>query len=333
MNRIAATSLFASILLSAAMPSAGQDFSRIPVRDTPLAGNVHMLSGAGGNIALLAGDEGSLLVDADYNEMGEKLAAAVKEINDKPVRFVINTHWHFDHVGGNERLAKAGATIIAHEMVRQRMTEERDLAGLDRHTGPSPTAALPIVTFTDAVTLHLNGETVEARHFNAGHTDGDCIVYFHNANVMHVGDLYFHQMYPFFDVNAGGSLDGMIEAIDHALTWANKDTKIIPGHGPLLSVDELHTYRNMLAANRDRIRKLVAQGKSREETIAAAPTKETDAQFGQSWMTPTTWVGLVYDAMKKTPVAKESPADKETPTSEKKIPAKKRSAKAKASAG
>ncbi len=303
MARNAAASLFVLIVFTVALPAAGQDFSKIPVREKALGQNVHMLSGAGGNVALLATDEGSLLVDADYPEMGEKLVAAVRRINDRPIRFLINTHWHFDHAGGNEHIAAAGATIVAHEKVRQRMSEERDLAGLDRHVSPSPMQALPTMTFTDAITIHLGGEIVEARHFNAGHTDGDCVVYFHNANVMHIGDLYFHRMYPFIDINAGGSLDGVVAAIDHALKRANKDTKIIPGHGPLLTMDELRTYRDMLAANRDRIRKLVAEGKTRKETIAAAPTKPTDEQFGQSWMTPETWVGLVYDAMKKSPAS------------------------------
>jgi cyclase len=268
----------------------------IRIKTIPLGDNVYMLTGAGGNLGLSVGDDGALLVDAEYGQLTEKVIAAVKEVCEKPIRFVVNTHWHFDHVGGNENLAKAGALIVAHENVRKRMSTEQTLGGLGRTVPPSPTAALPVITFSDALTFHWNGDEVRVIHVDPAHTDGDSFVYFPKANVLHVADVWFNNMYPFIDVNAGGSIDGMIKAADRALSLANEETKIIPGHGPLGSVAELREYRQMLATVRDRVRALVEQGKSRDEVIASKPTKDLDEEWAKAFAGDA-WIGIVYDGM------------------------------------
>ena len=274
----------------------GQERREIEIRTIPVAENVYMLMGAGGNLGLSVGDDGALLIDSEYAPLTEKVTAAVKAVCKEPIRFVINTHWHFDHVGGNENLAKAGAVVVAHENVRKRMSTEQVLRGIDRKVPPSPTGALPVVTFSDRLRFHWNGDEVEVLHVEPAHTDGDSIVHFRKANVLHVGDTWFNGTYPFIDVNAGGSIDGMIRAVDRALALADEKTRVIPGHGPLSGVAELREYRQMLATVRDRVRALIEQGKSREEVIAAQPTKDLDEKWGGAFA-PDMWVGIVYDGM------------------------------------
>jgi glyoxylase-like metal-dependent hydrolase (beta-lactamase superfamily II) len=274
-----------------------QERPAIEVRTTPVAGNVYMLSAAGGNVGVSVGDDGVLLIDSDYAPLTEKITAAVEEICKGPIRLLINTHWHFDHVGGNENLARAGALIVAHENVRKRMSTEQLLMPMDRRVPPSPAQALPVITYADTLTLHWNGDELHIVHAEPAHTDGDSIVQFRKVNVVHMGDVYFNGMYPFIDVNAGGSIDGMIKATDQALALMNADTKVIPGHGSLSNVAELRSYREMLVSARDRVQALVAQGKTREEVIASKPTKELDAKWGQGGFPPDVWVGIVYDGM------------------------------------
>ncbi len=275
-----------------------QDWSKVEVQTVRLTDSVYVLAGAGGTMAVLVGEDGPLLVDSGYKETAEKTAAAVKAITDKPIRLVINTHWHFDHVGGNEALVKAGAIIIAHENVRKQMSADRHVAVIDTDVPASPPAARPAITFADSLTLHWNGEDVRIMHVPNAHTDGDSMVFFSKANVLHMGDTWFNGMYTFMDINAGGSLDGVIRAFDLALTLADDTTVIIPGHGPKADVAGLREYRTMLVTVRDRVRALKAQGKTRDEVIAAKPTKEYDAKWGQSWLDPDTWVGLIFDTMK-----------------------------------
>ncbi len=281
-------------------PVAGieaQDFSKVEIHTVPVAEGLYLLAGGGGNIALSVGPDGPLLVDASYKELAKKVTAAVKTVSDKPIRLVVNTHWHFDHVGGNEALAKAGAVIIAHQNVRKCMGEDRDITIIDEHVTASPRTAWPTITFDDALTLHWNSDEIQIVHVPSAHTDGDCLVYFKRANVVHVGDIWFNGMYPFFDVNAGGSLDGLVKAFDRALAFADEKTRIIPGHGRLSNKEDMKHYRDMLVTVRDRVRLLVKQGKSKKEIIAAKPTQEFDSVWGQSWMSPDKWVGLICDGM------------------------------------
>ena len=273
------------------------------VRTELVAGNVYTLTGAGGNIALCTGEDGVLLVDSDYEARADGILAAAKAAGKAPLRFVINTHWHFDHVGGNEKLARAGALLVAHDHVRARMSSDQLIDHIDRRVPASPPGALPPLTFSDSLTIHLNGEEVRIIHVPPAHTDGDSLVLFRRANVLHVGDLCFSTGYPFIDVRAGGSLDGLVRAIDQALALTNESTRIIPGHGRVSSVAEFSAYRDMLATARDNVRALVDQGKTRDEVIAAKPTRDLDEKWGRGAFPPDTWVAVIYDAMAKTQTA------------------------------
>jgi cyclase len=294
-------SLGVAALLAVPAALSAQDASRIRIQTVPVADNLYMLAGGGGNVAALVGDEGVLLVDDGIGQVLDKITAAVGQITDKPIRLVINTHWHFDHVGGNEGLARSGALIVAHENVRKRMSTEQHLAGLDRRVPPSPPAALPVIVFQDALTIYWGDEEVRVVYSGTGHTDGDSIVHFRKANVLHVGDIWFNGVYPFIDINAGGSIQGMVAAQDRALALADGNTKIIPGHGPMSDARELREFRDMLASVRDRVQKLLAEGKTRAEIIAAKPTSEFDSRYGVPGrgLDPDTWVGIVVDGMEK----------------------------------
>lgn len=206
-----------------------------------------MLLGAGGNIGVSVGADGVFVIDDRYAPLTEKIKAAVRALSTAPIRFVINTHWHGDHTGGNENLAHDGTLIIAQENVRKRMSVEQFIAAFNSRVPPKPVVALPVVTFTDGVTFYLNGDTIQVLHVKAAHTDGDAIIYFRKANVIHAGDTFFNGFYPFIDASTGGSLDGMTAAADQILSLANDQTRIIPGHGPLGGRAEVKAFRDMLA--------------------------------------------------------------------------------------
>ncbi|MDX1531309.1 MAG: MBL fold metallo-hydrolase [Rhodothermales bacterium] len=284
-------------LLFAAPAAAQQDFSAVEIETVPVADGVFMLVGAGGNVGLFTGADGAFLIDDQYAPLTEKLAAAVAAQTDAPVRFVVNTHWHGDHTGGNEAWGERGALLVAHENVRERMSTDQFLAAFDTTVPAAPEGALPVVTFTDAVTFHWNGDEVRVFHVHHAHTDGDAVIHLAGADVLHAGDTYFNGMYPFIDVSSGGSLDGMIAAADTLLALAGPDTRIIPGHGPLSGRAELEAYRDLLGAARDRIGALIAEGRSREEVVAAQPMAEFDAAWGGGFMAPDRWTGIVYDAL------------------------------------
>ncbi len=289
------------VFLVAGIPSycnAQQNFDQVQIQTEKLAEGVYMLIGSGGNIGVCAGKEGALLIDSQYAGLTDKIRAAVAAISDGPIRFVVNTHWHFDHTEGNENLAKGGAVIFAHENVRKRMSTNQSILGSE--VPASPKAALPMVTFDQkGMTFHLNGHEVELIHIPYAHSDGDVLVHFTGPDVLHMGDIYFEGMYPFIDVAAGGSIDGMIGAVDQVLAMIDGDTIIIPGHGPLSNKEKLQGYRNMLASIRERVAQLLKEGKTLEEIQAAKPTQEFDTAMGQGFMNPDMFVGIVYDSMKK----------------------------------
>jgi cyclase len=290
----------AVVMLAVAGPAASlqaQGRSQVQIQTEKLTDNIYVLAGGGGNMAVLVGDDGALLVDAGYEQVADKVAAAIKEVSKGPVRLVVNTHWHFDHVGGNQALADSGAIIIAQENVRKLMSEARQLAGIGRKTEPSPEAARPVITFCDRLGLHFAGQDIDLIYVGPAHTNGDCIVHFRQANVLHLGDTMFNGMYPFIDVNADGSIDGMVAAIDKALALVDEQTKVIPGHGPVTGAAGVREYRDMLITVRDRVHKMVAEGKTRDEVIAAKPTSDLDARWGRGFLTPDRWVGIIYDGM------------------------------------
>jgi cyclase len=289
--------VLALAVLAVAPAAAQQDFSRVEIKADKLAEGVYMLTGRGGNLGLSVGKSGAFLVDAQYSQLGAKILAAVKAITPEPLRIVVNTHWHSDHVDGNENLARAGALLVAHENVRRRMSSEQFMGIFGRKVPPSPEGALPVVTFTDAVTFHWNGDEIHVFHVDPAHTDGDAVVHFVKADVIHMGDVFFNGGYPFIDTSSGGRIDGVIAAADRVLALAGANTRIIPGHGPLATKADLQSYRDTLSTLRERIAGLKTSGKTRDEAIAAKPTADYDARLGAGFMKPDVWVGLVYDSL------------------------------------
>jgi cyclase len=250
-NIVGTLAIAAALVIPRVARAQEQDFSKVQMKVTKVSGNIYMLEGAGGNIAASVGEDGIVIVDDEFAPLAEKIAAALKNLNitDKPVRFVINTHYHGDHTGGNANFAKDGSTLIAQDNVRKRL-EAGGVAGnggsVKMENKPAEKAALPIITFEHDVTVHLNGEDIRALHFPAGHTDGDAIIYFPKNNVVHMGDDFVRYGFPFIDVAAGGSVQGMIAACEKSIAQLPADVKIIPGHGALSNPDDVRVYVKML---------------------------------------------------------------------------------------
>jgi len=284
----------AAALATVPLIAQQQDFSKVEIKADKLAPSIYMLTGAGGNMGLSVGDDSAILVDDQYAPLTPKIVDAVAKLSATPVGFVINTHWHGDHTGGNDNLGKAGVVIVAHENVRKRMSSEQFIAFMNMKVNPDPRIALPVVTFASDVTFHLNGEEIVVRHVPRAHTDGDAIVHFRNADVVHMGDIFFNKMYPFIDASTGGTLDGTIAGADRGLELAGTNTKIIPGHGPLATKADLQAYRDMLATVAARIKDAKRAGKTMEETIAAKPTAEFDPVFGKGFLPADKWVEMLW---------------------------------------
>jgi cyclase len=280
------TSLFSLVLMAACSLAQAQDrdFSKVQMKVTRVAGNIYMLEGAGGNIGASVGEDGIVVVDDQYAPLAEKIQAALKGITDKPVRFVINTHYHEDHTGGNIYFQKS-APIIAHDNVRKRL-EEGGTAGnggsVHFEAKPQPKEALPIITFDHDVTVHLNGEDIRALHFPAGHTDGDSIIFFPKSNVVHMGDDFVTYGFPFIDVDSGGSVDGMIAAVEKVISQLPPDVKVIPGHGPVSNLDDVRSFLKMLKDTREAVQNGLKQGQTLEQMKQAKildPWKKYSGEF------------------------------------------------------
>ena len=294
-NRIAGIAA-AAVLGGGAVagPVAGQqDMSQVEIETVQLETDLFMLMGQGGNIGLSVGDDGAFLIDDQFAPLTDKILAAVAEVTDQPVRWVLNTHWHGDHTGGNENLGGAGAMIVAHENVYRRMNpaEFADVVG---RSDQAVRAALPVVTFADGVSFHWNGRHIGVTHVGEAHTDGDVIVHFPRANVFHMGDTFFRGRYPFIDVDSGGGVDGVIAAANLVLERSSEGTRIIPGHGDLAAPEHLRAYRNMLETVRMRVASLVANGRTEDQVVAAAPTSDLDGVWGDN---PERFVRAVYTSL------------------------------------
>jgi cyclase len=268
----------------AATATFAQDYSKVEIQTAKLTDTLYMLTGAGGNIGVSAGEDAVFVIDDQFGPLSEKITAAIAKITPKPVKFILNTHWHGDHTGGNENFGKAGALIVAHDNVRTRMSVEQFIEAFNMRTPPSPKVALPVVTFAQGVNFHLNGDEIRVTHVANAHTDGDAIVHFPKNNVIHMGDVYFNGMYPFIDSATGGSVEGVIAAVDGTLALANDATQVIPGHGPLSNRAELKAYRDMLAAVSGRVKAAVARGEKLENITAANLTSDYDERFGKGFI-------------------------------------------------
>jgi len=264
---------------------------------TTLSPTVTMIKGRGGNIAVSAGTDGVFIIDDQLKPLTDQLLASIGKVSEQPIRFVINTHYHGDHVGGNETIGKNGAVIIAHDNIRQRMTTDQFSNFFNENTPAWPKDALPVVTFNDRVTLHLNGEAVEVIHVPRGHTDGDSIVYFPDSNVLHMGDIFFNGLYPFIDLDGGGSIQGMIAGVELGISLAGEETQIIAGHGPMSDLPGLQEYLAFLTRARDQVQALIDQGMSLEQAIEQKPTAEWDEILGKVWITPAQLVTFIYNSL------------------------------------
>jgi cyclase len=256
--------LLAWIVIILALIASGQEqnFDKVEIKVHPVAGSVYMLEGAGGNIGVSVGEDGIVIVDDEFAPLAAKIKAALKAISDKPIRFVLNTHWHGDHVGGNAQFSP-DAPIIAQENVRERMKTGMNVPG--RETKPYPKEALPIVTFNDRATVHLNGEDIRAIHFPAGHTDGDSVIYFTKSNVVHMGDDFVRYGFPFVDLPSGGSVEGMIAAVEKVMGTVPADAKVIPGHGQISNIADMKPYLEMLRDTLSKVQAGIKHGKSLDQ--------------------------------------------------------------------
>lgn len=266
-------------------PSASQtDWDARVITSIDLGGGIHALYGGGGTIGISVGEDGVFMIDDQYEQVSEKVIQAVREISDKPIKVLLNTHWHSDHVGGNEAIAAGGTVIIAHDNIRTRMSTDQVMESLGSEVPASPHSALPVITFDDSVTLHFNANDVAVVHVANAHTDGDSIVYFRQANVLHMGDVFFNGLLPFIDVGSGGSLRGVVAGLNKGLSFADDNTKVIAGHGPMASTADLKRNSQELGALEVYLQKMINDGKSDAEIIESKPLEKVAPTMGPSFL-------------------------------------------------
>jgi glyoxylase-like metal-dependent hydrolase (beta-lactamase superfamily II) len=290
--------LFVSVLISAAtLPAYAQDFSKVEITATKVGGNVYMLQGAGGNIGVSVGADGILIVDDQFAPLADKIRAALKTLGEGKLKFVLNTHWHGDHTGGNAQFSPE-APIIAHDNVRRRLATEQKSEFFKRTTPASPKEALPVITFDKSLSVHFNGEEIKVIHFPQGHTDGDSVIFFATSNVVHLGDDFFVARFPFVDLESGGSVQGLIKNIAEIIPKLAPDVKIIPGHGPLSTVDDLKLYHHMLMETTAIVERKMKAGKTVEQIKAEGLPAEW-ASWGSGFIKTDVWLETIHRSLSK----------------------------------
>ena len=287
--------LIVSLLLVVTASAQQPDYSKVQMKATKVAENVYMLEGAGGNIGVSVGDDGLLIVDDQFAPLADKIRAALKGIADKKLHFILNTHWHGDHTGGNVVFGPE-ATIIAHDNVRKRLATEQKSTVFNSTTPPSPKEALPVITFDQTLTVHFNGEEIRASHYPKGHTDGDSVIFFSASNVVHLGDDFFAGRFPFVDLESGGSVEGLVKNIGELITKIPADAKLIPGHGPISTLDDLKSYHRMLQQTTEIVRGKIKAGKTLDQIKSEGLPAEW-APWGTGFIKTDRWVETIYKSL------------------------------------
>ncbi len=296
MNLIAKT-LIPIIAITTFSSGAGHADDAVGIKTTQLRDNLYMLAGKGGNIGLFTGSDGSFMIDDQYAPLTEKILAAVKSVGGQAPKYLVNTHFHADHTGGNENLGNGGTLIMAHHRVRERLQAGSFVSAFGMKSPAANKAALPVVTFSTDIHLHINGDTVQVVHVSNGHTDGDSFVFFEKANVVHAGDLFFNGFFPFIDAPNGGTLKGVIAGADAILALTNNRSKIIPGHGPLANRADLQRFRDMLEVANSRLLALKDRGMTLQQVKAEAPLADLAADWGNGIFNVNKWLEIVYPAV------------------------------------
>lgn len=286
--------------LSAGFALVQQDFSKVEIKATHVAGKIYMLEGSGGNIGVSVGEDGILMVDDQFAPLADKIRAALKDLGGGKLQFILNTHWHHDHTSGNEVFGPE-ATIIAHTNVRQRLMTKQNIFG--QEIQPKSKAAWPIITFDASLSIHFNGEEIKAMHYPHGHTDGDAIIFFAGSNVVHMGDHFFSGMFPFVDLASGGNVEGFIENVETVISELPTDVKIIPGHGPLSNLDDLKNYYQMLVETTEIVRKRIDSGKNLDEIKSEGLPEKWQSWSGQ-FISTDRWIDTMYNSLSKSAVHK-----------------------------
>ena len=276
---------------------AQDDFSKVEIKATKISGNVYMLEGSGGNIGVSVGVDGILIVDDEFAPLAEKIKAALKNLGEGKLKFILNTHWHVDHTGGNAPLGKE-ATIIAHDNVRKRLSTEQRLEFFKQTVPASPSEAWPVITFDQSLSVHFNGEEIKVIHFPHGHTDGDSVIFFTTSNVVHMGDDFFAGRFPFVDLDSGGSVQGMAKNVGEIIPKLPAGVKLIPGHGPISTIDDLKAYHRMLLETTEIVRKKIAAKKSLEQ-VKKEGLPAAWKSWGEGFVKTDQWLELVYRSLSK----------------------------------
>lgn len=293
MIRFSSVSVCAAVALAASITTAQQDFSGVEIKATKVAEHIHMLEGRGGNLGVSIGDDGVLLIDDQYAPLADRILAAINKLGGGKPKFILNTHYHGDHTGGNEFFGESG-TIIAHTNVRERLATPQELFG--QKIEPLPAGALPVITFNESLSVHFNGEEIRVLHLPKGHTDGDSVVFFTKSNVVHMGDLMFMEMFPFVDLDHGGDVEGLIRNVQSVIDRLQPGVKIIPGHGPLTDLEGLKTYHQMLTDSTDVVRNAMKEGKSAEE-IKNLPAPKRWKSWGDGFIKTDRWMETIHKSL------------------------------------